>query len=256
MKLNKNLEDVFDAVMDEFYKYINHPHFKNTILQNVKTSWRLKIDFDVNAQIEKETKMWEERHVHHIFLNTFVKNFHDKVRKIGDKLANSLMKGFTMPFVPENKILFAMVWSTASVIGGAVITGVLCEPPVAVGVAVSGIVFTSLVDFGFVRDFKTVCKNALNVRIKSLTKTKIKQKLKARYTKAMKTKVNEALEKMKEEIDKLKEEIEKRATEKDINASNTLKLMSLDRWVFDCKQRLDNIVNMCANMGILPNDAL
>lgn len=83
------------------------------------------------------------------------------------------------------------MWSTAFVIGGAVITGVLCE----LGVAVSGIVFTGLVDFGFVRDFKTVCKNAVNVRIKSLTKTKIKQKLKARYTKAMKTKVNEALEK-------------------------------------------------------------
>lgn len=61
---------------------------------------------------------------------------------------------------------------------------------------------------------------------------------------------------MKEEIDKLKEEIEKIATEKDINASNTLKLMPLDRWVIDCKQRLDNIVNMCANMGVLPNDAL
>lgn len=255
MKLNENIEDFFDAVMDEFYKYINHPEFKNTILQNVSTSWRLKIDFDVNAQIEKETKLWEEKHVNQIYIDTFVKNLHDKLRKMGDELANNLMKGFTMPFDPENKILFAMVLSTASVIGSAAITGVLCEPPVAVGVAVSGIVFTALVDFGFVRDFKTVCENAVNVRIKSLTKTKIKQKLKARYTKAMKTKVNEALEKMKEEIDKLKEEQEKRATEKVINASIMLKLMRLDRWVFDCKQRLDNIVNMCAKKGNLLNDA-
>lgn len=249
------MEDFFDAVMDEFYKYINHPDFKNTILQNVAKSWRLKIDFDVDAQIEKETKLWEENHVNHIFMDTFVKNIHDKLRKMGDKLANNLMKGFTMPFDPENKILFAMVLSTASVFGGAAITGVLCEPPVAVGVAVSAIVFTGLVDFGFVRDFKTVCENAVNVRIKSLTKTKIKQKLKERYTKAMKTKVNEALEKMKEEIDKLKEEQKKRATEKDINASLILKLMPLDRLVFDCKQRLDNIVNMCAHMGNLLNDA-
>lgn len=249
------MEDFFDAVMDEFYKYINHPDFKNTILQNVAKSWRLKIDFDVDAQIEKETKLWEENHVNHIFMDTFVKNIHDKLRKMGDKLANNLMKGFTMPFDPENKILFAMVLSTASVFGGAAITGVLCEPPVAVGVAVSAIVFTSLVDFGFVRDFKTVCENAVNVRIKSLTKTKIKQKLKERYTKAMKTKVNEALEKMKKEIDKLKEKQKKRATEKDINASLILKLMPLDRWVFDCKQRLDNIVNMCAHMGNLLNDA-
>lgn len=249
------MEDFFDAVMDEFYKYINHPDFKNTILQNVAKSWRLKIDFDVDAQIEKETKLWEENHVNHIFMDTFVKNIHDKLRKMGDKLANNLMKGLTMPFDPENKILFAMVLSTASVFGGAAITGVLCEPPVAVGVAVSAIVFTGLVDFGFVRDFKTVCENAVNVRIKSLTKTKIKQKLKERYTKAMKTKVNEALEKMKEEIDKLKEEQKKRATEKDINASLILKLMPLDRLVFDCKQRLDNIVNMCAHMGNLLNDA-
>lgn len=249
------MEDFFDAVMDEFYKYINHPDFKNTILQNVAKSWRLKIDFDVDAQIEKETKLWEENHVNHIFMDTFVKNIHDKLRKMGDKLANNLMKGFTMPFDPENKILFAMVLSTASVFGGAAITGVLCEPPVAVGVAVSAIVFTGLVDFGFVRDFKTVCENAVNVRIKSLTKTKIKQKLKERYTKAMKTKVNEALEKMKKEIDKLKEKQKKRATEKDINASLILKLMPLDRWVFDCKQRLDNIVNMCAHMGNLLNDA-
>lgn len=249
------MEDFFDAVMDEFYKYINHPDFKNTILQNVAKSWRLKIDFDVDAQIEKETKLWEENHVNHIFMDTFVKNIHDKLRKMGDTLANNLMKGFTMPFDPENKILFAMVLSTASVFGGAAITGVLCEPPVAVGVAVSAIVFTGLVDFGFVRDFKTVCENAVNVRIKSLTKTKIKQKLKERYTKAMKTKVNEALDKMKEEIDKLKEEQKKRATEKDINASLILKLMPLDRLVFDCKQRLDNIVNMCAHMGNLLNDA-
>lgn len=249
------MEDFFDAVMDEFYKYINHPDFKNTILQNVAKSWRLKIDFDVDAQIEKEIKLWEENHVNHIFMDTFVKNIHDKLRKMGDKLANNLMKGFTMPFDPENKILFAMVLSTASVFGGAAITGVLCEPPVAVGVAVSAIVFTGLVDFGFVRDFKTVCENAVNVRIKSLTKTKIKQKLKERYTKAMKTKVNEALEKMKKEIDKLKEKQKKRATEKDINASLILKLMPLDRWVFDCKQRLDNIVNMCAHMGNLLNDA-
>lgn len=71
----------------------------------------------------------------------------------------------------------------------------------------------------------------------------------------MKTKVNEAVEKMKEELDKLKEEQKKRATEKDINASIILKLMALDRWVFDCKQRLDNIVNMCAQMGNLLNDA-
>lgn len=249
------MEDFFDAVMDEFYKYINHPEFKNIILKNVETSWRLIIDFDVNAQIEKETKMWEEKHVNHIFMYTFVKNIHDKLRKKGDKLANNLMKGFTMPFDPENKILFAMVLSTASVLGGAAITGVLCEPPIAVGVALSGIVFTGLLDFGFVRDFKTVCDNAVKVRIESLTKTKIKQNLKTRYTKAMKTKVNEALVKMKEEIDKLKEEQEKKATEKDINASIILKLMPLDRWVFDCKQRFDNIVNMCANMGNLLNDA-
>lgn len=248
------MEDFFDAVMDEFYKYINHPDFKNTILQNVAKSWRLKIDFDVDAQIEKETKLWEENHVNHIFMDTFVKNIHDKLRKMGDKLANNLMKGFTMPFDPENTIAFAMVLSTASVFGGAAITGV-CEPAVAVGVAVSAIVFIGLLDFEFVRDFKTVCENAVNVRIKSLTKTIIKQKLKERYTKAMKTKVNEAVEKMKEEIDKLKEEQKKRATEKDINASIVLNLMSLDRWVFDCKQRLDNVVNMCAQMGNLLNDA-
>lgn len=107
-------------------------------------------------------------------MDIFVKNIYDKLRKMGDKLVNNLMKGFMMFFDLENKILFVMVLSIVFVFGGVVIMGVLCELLVVVGVVVLVIVFIGLVDFGFVCDFKIVCENVVNVRIKSFIKIKIK----------------------------------------------------------------------------------
>lgn len=217
----------------------------------MENSWRPKIDYDVHAQIENETKVWEEKHVNKIYMDRFVRNLHDKLKNICGELAKNLMKGFTMPYDPENKILFGIIYSAVSVIGGVAITGVVCEPPVAAGVAASGVVLGVLINFGYVSDFKTVCEQAVNVRIKSLSKTKIKQKLKERYAKAMNTRVKEALETMKVEIETLKEEQKKRATENAINESSMLMFMSLDQLVFDCKQRLQNIENMFANRVLI-----
>lgn len=197
--------------------------------------------------------MWEKAHVNQIYMDMFVENLHYKLKTICGKLANNLMKGFTMPYDPEKKILFGMVCSAASVIGGVAITGVLCDPPVAAGVAASGVVVAGLVNFGYIKDFKTVCEKAVNVRIKSLSKPNIKQKLKERYAKAINTKVKKALEIMKVEIDNLMEEKKKRATQNAINTSSMLKFISINHLIFDCKQRFKNIENMRANREVHKN---
>lgn len=106
-------------------------------------------------------------------MDIFVKNIYDKLRKMGDKLVNNLMKGFMMFFDLENIIVFVMVLSIVFVFGGVVIMGV-CELVVVVGVVVLVIVFIGLFDFEFVCDFKIVCENVVNVRIKSLIKIIIK----------------------------------------------------------------------------------
>lgn len=246
MKLDGNIHRFLDALTDQLHEYIHHPDFKETLLQKVATSWRLKIGFDVNDQIERGTKKWEETHVNQIYKDIFVKNLNDKLKSICGPLAKHLMRGFQMPYDPDNKILKGILHSTVSIVGGFAIRAALFEPPVAVGLAVTGVIFAGLLNFGYTSDFKTVCKQAVDVRITNLSKTKIKTKLTQSYSRAIKTNMVKALKTMKCEIEKLREETEKRDTENTINTSRMGIFMSLDKTVFECKHHFQKIEKMCS----------
>lgn len=235
-----------DAVTNRLHGYIQDPDFKNKILKKVATSWRLKVGFDVNAQIETETKIWEETHINLIYNDMFAKNLNDKLKTICGPLAENQMKGFKMPYDPDNTILKGILQTSVSIVGGFAIRGALFEPPVAVGLAATGIFVSALVNFGYINDYKTVCEKAVNVRINKLSEPKIKQKLEKRYATAIKQNVMEALEKMKVELEKLTEVLKERQTENTINTSRMRTFMSLDEMVSKCRQRLQKIEDMCA----------
>lgn len=141
MKLDENVNHFLDAVTDQLHGYIQQPHFKNEILKKVATSWRLKVGFDVNAQIETETKVWEKTNINQIYKNMFAKHLNDKLKTICGPLAENLMKGFKMPYDPDNTILKGILQTSVSIVGGFAIRGALFEPPVAVGLAATGVFF-------------------------------------------------------------------------------------------------------------------
>lgn len=201
---------------------------------------------DVNAQIEMETKVWEETHVNQIFKDMFAKNLNDKLKTICEPLAENLMKGFKMPYDPDNTILKGILQTSVSIVGGFAIRAVLFEPPVAVGLAATGVFFTALVNFGYISDFQTVCENAVNVRIQRLSKQKIREKLKERYTTSIKQNGKEALEKMKVELGEFTKVQKQKETEYTIITSKMQTLLSLDDMVSRCRKRLQKIKEMCA----------
>lgn len=242
LNLDENVNQFLDKVAEQLHRYIQNPNFKNSILQKVAKSWRLKLGLDVNAKIEMETKVWEETHVNQIFKDMFAKNLNDKLKTICEPLAENLMKGFKMPYDPENTILKGILQTSVSIVGGFAVRAVLFEPPVAVGLAATGVFFSALVNFGYVSDFQTVCEIAVNVRIEKLSKRKIKQILV--YATTIKQNVKEALEKMKVELDKLTEIQTEKETENTINNSRMRIVISLDDMVSKCRQRLQKIENM------------
>lgn len=52
LNLDENVNQFLDKVAEQLHRYIQNPNFKNSILHKVATPWRLKVGFDVNAQIE------------------------------------------------------------------------------------------------------------------------------------------------------------------------------------------------------------
>lgn len=109
-----------------------------------------------------------------------------------------------------------------------------------------GYFFTALVNFGYISDFQTVCENAVNVRIQRLSKQKIREKLKERYTTSIKQNVKEALEKMKVELGEFTKVQKQKETEYTIITSKMQTLLSLDDMVSRCRKRLQKIKEMCA----------
>lgn len=246
MKLNENINRFLEAVIDQLHEYVHHPDFKRKILQKVATSSRLRIGSDVNAQIQAETQRWEETHVNHVYTDIFLKNLSEKLKTVCGRLAENLMRGFEMPYDPENRILLGIIQTAVSIGGGLAFRGAIVEPPVAVAVAVGGVIFTGFLSYGFINNFETVCEKAVDVRINKLTKPYLKQKLRARYETAMKKNVNDALEKMNLEINKLTEEQKAKETENTVNNTNMRIFMSINDMLFKCKQRLEDIEDMFA----------
>lgn len=244
LKLDEKVLCFIDAVTDQLHEYIHHPDFKENMLKNVAKSWRLKVNFDVKAHIETETKQWEERHMHKIYDDIFVKKLNAKLQNICGSLAENLLNGFKMPYDPENKIIKGVVFSALSIAGGFVARALIFEPPVVVGVATFGIVFTGLLNFGYISDFKTVCEHAVNAGIETLSKNQIKQNLKERYEKALKRNVEKALKTMKVEIEKLEKEQKDKETENTINKSRVNIYTLLNETVSNCNERLRKIEKM------------
>lgn len=124
MKLNENINRFLEAVTDHLHEYVHHPDFKRKILQKVATSSRLRIGPDVNAQKQAETQRWEETHVNHVYTEIFLKNLIENLKTVCGRLAKNLMRGFELPYDPENKLLFGIIQAAASIGGGFAIRGV------------------------------------------------------------------------------------------------------------------------------------
>lgn len=205
----------------------------------MKTSWRLKVGSDLNAQIKRKTKIWEETHINQIYDETFVKNIDKELTGICGPLADSLMRGFKIPFYIDNKIIKAIPIAVFFA-GGVAITFVLLPPHVAVGIATSGVVVSGLEAFGYIDNFETVCQKAIEVRLKHLSKTKIKKSLNERYARAIKSNIQNALEEMKTEMNELRKEALN-------DNSNMLSYMELNDKLFECKKVIHNIEQKMLN---------
>lgn len=238
MKLDENVNIFFDTVTEELHSYIHHPNFKKSILKDVSTSWRHKIDSDVTVQIETKIKKWEETHVEQIYMDMFVKNINDKLKMID---GNQMIE-FKMPHNQGTNNAFKCIVSAVPILG--ILARVLPVPvlPVATGVV---LLAAGLTPFMYINDFKTVCENAINVKINKLSTSQIKQDLRDRYATFIRTTAKEAFENMKVDIDKLTEEIKEREKEETINTSIMQFFMNIYKIVCKCKQQLQNIENMC-----------
>lgn len=241
LKIDDNVDSFLDAVTNQLHGYINHLDFRNKILQKVAKSWRLKLGFDANAHIEAEIKEWENKYMPQIYEDTFLKKLDDKLKQICDQWSTDLMKGFRMPFDPDNSILVGFFQTACSIISGIAIRAYLFEPHIAIGIATLGVTVSGLATFGYIKSFDSVRENRVDVRIANLSKTEIKNKLKNNFSRDIKNNLEKALNTMKCVIEKLREEALERETTKTINTSRMHIFMALDESVFECKQRLKNI---------------
>lgn len=91
-----------------------------------------------------------------------------------------------------------------------------------------------LVTFGYINNFETVCKKAVDVRIENISKTEIKISLKKRFATPIKRNMSYALRKMKVEIERL--------TEEAFVADSAMKTyMKLKDKVFNCEKDIMKI---------------
>lgn len=196
--------------------------------------------FDANAQIERRTKDWEDENIHQIYQETFVKNINKELRKICETLADSLIRGFKVPFYIDNKLIKVVIPSAVFIAGGVAIKGLLLQPKVALGVAATGVVFSGLAALGCIDNFEAVCRKAIDVRLENMSKKNIKESLKKKYAKAIKRNIQNALKEIKIKIKKLRKE----ALD---DESNMQSYMELRDKLFECHQDIQNIDNNMFN---------
>lgn len=240
LKIDDNVDSFLDAVTNQLHGYINHLDFRNKILQKVAKSWRPKLGFDANAHIEAEIKEWANKYMPQIYEDIFLKKLDDKLKQICDQ-STDLMRGFRMPFDPDNSILVGFFQTACSIIGGFAIQAYLFEPHIAIGIAALGVTVSGLSTFGYIKNFDSVRENTVDVRIANLSKTEIKNKLKNNFSRDIEHNIEKALNTMKCKIEKLREDALERETTKTIDTSRMRIFMALDESVFECKQRLQNI---------------
>lgn len=243
MKLDKNVDRFLKAVTERLHRRIHCPDFKNTLLQNVSRSWRHKIGSDINTQIETETQMWEKTIVNQIYEENVIQNFNDKL-KIGP-LPHYIKTGFEMAEDDqESKTIKRIVFSTVTctIVGGL---AVFFEQPVAGSVVFIGGSIAGLINGRYISDFRTVCKEEVDMRINKLSKTEIKTRIEKKYATVIKTQVKGALKSMKVEIEYLTQLHREREEE---NTKNTYSLKSwqqINVRVSECRKRLEDITKKC-----------
>lgn len=243
LNIDASVNRFLDEVTNQMHIYIHHPDFRRSLLEDLKTSWRLKVGFDVNDRIEKQTKIWEDSYVKQIYQDTFVNNLDKELRCICGPLADTLMRGFKIPFFVDNKILKLIFPNAVAIAGGFAMRVFLLQPKVAFSVAATGVVLSGLVTFGYIDKFETVCEKAVDVRIENISKTKIKISLKKRFATAIKRNMSYGLRKMKVEIERL--------TEESFIADSAMhSYMKIGDKLFNCQKDIQKIDKKCSSFLI------
>lgn len=184
--------------------HVNSQTFKSKILNNVGQSLRLTVGIDIDADIEDKTKTWQVENVQRIYQEIVIRRLNSKLSRISKELKGDLMKGFQTPFDIDQKFLKSALQGAVSIAGGVALRVLLFEPKIALTVAASGLLITSLANFGYMRDFETVRREALEVRIKNLT-TKIRKTFENSYAPKIRNNMEDALNKLRTQLALLKE---------------------------------------------------
>lgn len=201
----------------QFHIYVNGQTFQRTVIANVQNSWRPSIGFDIDAEIEDKTKIWQETNVPRIFNRVVLRRLISKLGSINETFNKDLMKGFQTPFDIDKKFFKSALLSATYIAGGVAFRLLSYDPKIAFAMAATGFVFTSLMNFGYINDFETVSKEALRVRIATLTEQNIRNAFHDSFAENASSNLKNALEKLKTEIERLEDDKKALQTEHDDN---------------------------------------
>lgn len=226
----------------EFHIYVNGQTFQRTVIANVQNSWRPSIGFDIDAEIENQTKIWQETNVPQIFKRVVLRRLISKLSSISEAFNEDLMKGFQTPFDIDKKFLKSALQSAFYIASGVAFRLLFFDPKVAFTMAATGVVVTGLVNFGYIKDFETVSTEALRVRIAILTEQKIRNAFHDSFAENASSNMINALEKLKNERKRLKEEKTNLQTEHTDNTKLLDMFLAFNTKLSEVKTRLMDMV--------------
>lgn len=227
--------------------YVNSQTFKSKILNNVGQSLRITVGIDIDADIEDKTKTWQEENVQRIYQEIVFRRLNSKLSKISKELKGDLMKGFQTPFDIDKKFLKSALQVAVSIAGGVALRVLLFEPKIAIIVAASGFLITSLANFGFMRDFETVRREALEVRIANFTTTKIRKTFENSYAPKIRNNMKDALNKLRTKLALLKKKEKIVQRNHDDNTKKLEMFSAIDNKVSELKKSLQDLEQKIVN---------
>lgn len=243
---DEHVNRFIDKVTKEFHMHVNSQTFKSKILNNVGQSLRLTVGIDIDADIEDKTKTWQVENVQRIYQEIVIRRLNSKLSRISKELKGDLMKGFQTPFDIDQKFLKSALQGAVSIAGGVALRVLLFEPKIALTVAASGLLITSLANFGYMRDFETVRREALEVRIKNLT-TKIRKTFENSYAPKIRNNMEDALNKLRTQLALLKEKENFLQRKHDDNTKKMEMFSAIDTQVSILKKRLEDLEQKIVN---------
>lgn len=236
------IERFIDEVAQQFHIYVNGQTFQRTVIANVQNSWRPSIGFDIDAEIEDKTKIWQETNVPRIFNRVVLRRLISKLGSINETFNKDLMKGFQTPFDIDKKFFKSALLSATYIAGGVAFRLLSYDPKIAFAMAATGFVFTSLMNFGYINDFETVSKEALRVRIATLTEQNIRNAFHDSFAENASSNLKNALEKLKTEIERLEDDKKALQTEHDDNIKMLDIFTAFDTKLSEVRTRLKDMV--------------